>query len=52
MKEIVIKANEEGMKAIEQMVDITLKTGGIQNLTAVNQILSKCELLEEEKEEK
>lgn len=42
-----IKADKEGLEAIHQMANIALKTGGLQNLQAVQNILSQCELLEE-----
>lgn len=47
-----IKADNEGFKALEQLVDIALKQGGISNLKAVNQFLNSVEpLVELEMEE-
>ena len=38
-----IIADDEGMKVINSLLDISLKTGGIQNLAGVNKILESCE---------
>lgn len=48
-----IKADEEGKKVIEQLCDIALKHGGIQNLNQVALILNSTKLIEnaEKKEE-
>ncbi len=45
-----IKVDKEGMNAIQQMVDIVLKQGGIKNLNAINEILASCEVEEDKKE--
>ncbi len=47
---MIIKCDLEGKKVIEQLVDVSLKTGGVQNLNAANMILSKVEIIESEPE--
>ena len=42
---MIIKVDKEGKSAVEQLVDIALKQGGIQNLNAVNLILHTIKLL-------
>lgn len=44
---MIIKIDKDGKNAIEQLVDIALKQGGIQNLNAANLILHSIELLPE-----
>ncbi len=42
---MVIKCDEEGRQIIEQMLDISLKSGGIQNLQGVTGVLQCLEML-------
>ncbi len=49
---MIIKCDEEGRKVIEQMLDISLKSGGIKNLQGVVGVLNQIEMLPEEKDEK
>lgn len=42
-----IIADDEGMKVINSLLDISLKAGGIQNLSGVNKILESCEKMPE-----
>ena len=42
---MIIKTDADGKDAIEQLVDIALKKGGIQNLNAANLILSSLKPL-------
>ena len=46
-EKMIIKVNEAGMNALHQLIDITLKFGGIQNLQGVQNILASIELLKE-----
>lgn len=45
---MIIKADEEGIKAVRQLCDIALKTSGINNLDGVLMILQNLSLIEEE----
>ena len=45
-----INCDEEGNKALLQLCDIALKSGGIQNLQGITQILNAIKI-EEKKEE-
>lgn len=47
-----IIADDEGMKVINNLLDISLKTGGIQNLAGVNKILESCEKMPEVSDKK
>ena len=47
-----IIVDDEGMKVINSLLDISLKTGGILNLSGVNKILESCEKLPEVPEKK
>ena len=50
---MIIKVDKEGQSVIEQLCDIALKQGGIQNLKQINLTLQSMELLPEpEKEDK
>ncbi len=42
-----IIVDDEGMKIINSLVDISLKTGGILNLSGANKILESLEKLPE-----
>ncbi len=42
-----ILTDEEGKKVIEQLCDIALKQGGLQNINAINVILTSIELEEQ-----
>lgn len=42
-----IKVDKKGQEAIQQLCDIALKSGGIQNLNGINTILVSMELLPE-----
>ena len=44
---MIIKADKEGMKTLEQLADIALRQGGLQNLNAVNQFLKSIQPIEE-----
>ena len=44
---MIIKADQEGLKVIQRLIDVALKTGGINNLQSANAILNSCELTEE-----
>lgn len=39
-----IVADKEGMQAINQLLDIALKGGGLSNLSQINQIANSCRL--------
>ena len=39
MNQMCIQANEEGRKAIQALCDNALKSGGIQNLPFINQVI-------------
>jgi hypothetical protein len=45
---MIIKCDLEGKQIIEQLVDVSLKTGGIKNLNAALEILKKIEIIEQE----
>lgn len=45
-----IKVDKRGQEAIQQLCDIALKSGGIQNLNGINTILVSMELLSEKDE--
>lgn len=47
-----IIVDDEGMKVINSLLDISLKAGGMLNLAGVNKILSSCEKLPEIPEKK
>lgn len=47
---MIINVDKEGRNAIQQLVDIALKQGGIQNLNPANLILGSIKLLPEVKE--
>jgi len=36
---MIIQANEEGRKALQSLCDVALKTGGLQNMAFVSQLL-------------
>jgi len=40
---MIIKADQEGIKVLEQLADIALKYGGLANLRAVNELWQKVE---------
>lgn len=42
-----IIVDDEGMKIINSLLDISLKQGGILNLAGANKILESCEKLPE-----
>ena len=44
---MIIKVDKEGKNAIEQLVDIALKQGGLANFNAVGIVLHSIELLPE-----
>lgn len=44
-----IIADKEGQAVLQQLADIALKQGGIQNLQAVNQFLQSIQMIEETK---
>ena len=44
---MVIKVNMVGKEAIMQLLDIALKTGGISNLQATQNILASLEIITE-----
>jgi hypothetical protein len=48
---MIIKADQQGVQVLHQLADVVLKSGGIQNLQAINEFLSKIELIPEEKQE-
>lgn len=39
-----IVTDKEGMQAINQLLDIALKSGGLNNFSQVNQIANSCRL--------
>ncbi len=45
---MIIKCDAEGKVILEQLVDVSLKTGGIKNLNAALEILKKVEMIEPE----
>lgn len=45
-----IKADKEGVEAIQALCDVALKTGGLQNLNFVNTVLAKTEREKQEDE--
>ncbi len=49
---MIIKCDAEGKKVIEQMIDISLKAGGIQNLNGSVGILNQIEIIEPVEEKK
>lgn len=44
---MVIKVDKEGREAIQKLVDVTLKTGGLQVLQGVNAILASVSMIQE-----
>jgi hypothetical protein len=44
---MVIKTDKKGQEAIQQLCDIALKTGGLQNLKGITTILNSIELFSE-----
>ena len=46
MVNMEIKVDAEGKKSVESLCDVALKTGGIQNLEAINKILKAMVLME------
>jgi len=44
---MIIKADKEGKDILVQLCDIALKTGGLQNMNAVQGILNSIQLIEE-----
>jgi hypothetical protein len=45
---MIIKVDQDGNNAIVKLCDVALKTGGIQNLEAINIILKSLEEIKEE----
>lgn len=45
---MIIQVDEDGAKAINSLMDIALKVGGLQNFSGVTTILSSIKLLKEE----
>ena len=46
-----IITDEDGLNAIKGLVDLALKTGGIQNLDNINKVLDSCEIIKEKPQE-
>lgn len=44
---MIFQVDKEGEHAIQQLCDIALKAGGIQNLERINQVLESVELISE-----
>jgi len=44
---MIIKADKDGLKAIEQLYDIALKTGGLQNMAGIQAILAGLSEIED-----
>ena len=50
---MLIKTDKEGREAVQQLCDVALKQGGLQNLNAINTILNSIsDYTEPEPEEK
>ena len=49
---MIIQVDKEGKSAIEQLVDIALKQGGLRNLNAANLTLHSMKPLPESKKKK
>jgi hypothetical protein len=49
---MIIKADQNGIQVLHQLADVVLKSGGIQNLQAINEFLSKIELIPDAEKEK
>ena len=47
---MIIKADKEARIAIEQLCDIALKAGGIQNLNGVGKVLDSIKPIEQQNE--
>lgn len=43
-----IKTDRQGSEAIQQLCDLALKTTGLANLKAINDILASIEIIEED----
>ena len=48
---MIIEADEKGKDAINRLADVALKSGGIQNLDAINQILSSVRTIKKHEDE-
>lgn len=48
---MVINTDEDGKQALIQLCDIALKSGGLQNLQGITQILNAIKIEKEEKKE-
>lgn len=48
---MLIQVDKEGRETVQNLCDIALKVGGIQNLRSVNIILSQIKMIEPEKKE-
>jgi len=46
---MIIKADKEGIQAVQQLCDIALKQGGLQNLAVIQSVLAGISELEEVK---
>ncbi len=47
---MVIKADEEGLKTLTKLCDVVLRAGGIENLNAINAVISSIGKIEEKEE--
>jgi hypothetical protein len=46
---MIIQVDKEGLDSVQKLVDIALKSGGLQNLQGVSIILNSVKMLEEAK---
>ena len=49
---MIIEADKDGIKIIQQLCDVALKTGGVANLKGVNDVLSSLTEIKPIKKEK
>ncbi len=49
---MIIEADKDGIKIIQQLCDVALKTGGVANLKGVNDVLSSLTEIKPVKKEK
>ena len=45
---MILKVDEKGSEAVKALCDIALKAGGLQSLSAINEIMRSTVLLEPE----